>query len=322
MVGVIGNLRYTMRLNEREVGMSTLEILDNGNKGKILKARIDADDYTRLKDYTYVVDKTSERPYREETIGGKTRRLFLVRDVMRLTFGDNRVVYSKSKDPLDCRKDNLEEGKIRVSTQLKGKGAFWPHTFKSLLNFLASKDGDDEIVVHDYLSKAYEVKYTRKMIALTYASDDYRDFQTKKIFITIRKVLNSYFDWAGTINPIKDATLDYKKALEKKQKELKEEPKAEPKEASKENSSKEPEAPIMIQRVFSDLRNAKEREKIQEESKGIITYAQIKQDLQTFLEYDPDNAVKLLKDPRIFTLESFFKVFNDRVPMSLQFSSK
>lgn len=297
--------------------MSTLEILDNGNKGKVLKAKIDAEDYARLKDHTYIVDKTSERPHREENINGKTRRLFLVRDVMNFKFGDNRVVFNKNRDPLDCRKENLEERKIRVSTQPKGKGVFWPHTFKSLLNFLAVRDGDDEIVAHDYLSRAYEVKYTRKMIALTYATDDYRDFQTKKIFITINKVLHSYFEWNGTINPIKDATLDYKKALEKKQKELKEEPKD-----TQETTSNESEAPIMIQRVFSDLRNAKEKEKIIEEesrSRGIITYAQIKQDLQTFLDYDPDNALKLLRDQRLFTHSDFFKVFNDRLPV---FSSK
>jgi hypothetical protein len=302
--------------------MSTLEILDSNNKGKILKAKIDTDDYNRLKNYTYVVDKISEKPYRVETIEGKTRRLFLVRDVMNFKFGDNRVVYIKNRDPLDCRRDNLEEGKTRVSTQLKGKGAFWPHTFKSLLNFLAVREGDDEIVAHDYLSRAYEVKYTRKMIALTYTSDDYREFQSKKIFITVKKVLHSYFDWSGTINPIKDATLDYKKSIEKNQKDLVEDPKKII-DGSKENNLKEnSEPPIMVQRVFSDLRNAKEREKNQEAMGNIITYTQLKQDILTFIEYDPDNAVKLLKDPRVFTLEDFFKVFNERVPMALQFSSK
>jgi len=285
--------------------MSTLEIIDNSNDGKPLKVKLDVEDYNRLKHHVYIVDKTSERPYREETINGAIKRIFLVRDVLNCTYGDGRVVYSKNRDPLDCRRDNLEEGKMRVSSQRLGKMVFWPHTFNSFLNFLDARKGDDEDLVHLFLSKAFQVKYTHKMIALTYTPDDYLEFQTKKVLVTLKRVLHKYFEWSGNISIIKDATLDFKNKSE-----------TEKKEDVDVKDCVDGKPPLM-QKVFSDLNKFKEREKDYQKQPQ-ITYEHIKSEITSFIDYDNENSLRLLRDPRIFPLEHLLTVVNERMPMALQ----
>lgn len=84
---------------------------------KVKEAQIDADDFERLKGYSYLVDKNSKEPFREASVGGKRPRIALKRDVMGFELGDpRRVCYVNKQNVMDCRKVNLktkdEENKV------------------------------------------------------------------------------------------------------------------------------------------------------------------------------------------------------------------
>jgi hypothetical protein len=290
--------------------MSTLEVIDNRNGGRLIKVKVDPEDLNRLKQYTYIVDKTSERPYREEIIKGSAKRIFLVRDVLNCTYGDGRVIYCKNKDPLDCRRDNLEEGKVRASNLREGKGVFWPHTFNSFLNFLDARKGEDEDLVHLFLSKAIQVKYTYKMIALTYSIEDYAEFQSKKVLVVFKRILHKYFEWSGNISVIKDATPEFKKPQEEVVKE-------------NVNPKNQNERPVLLEKVFTDLLYLKEKEnKLVEEQCIELTYNSVKKQMLALIAKDSENALKLLKDPQIFLLENILIAAHERMPLALQIGSK
>ena len=76
---------------------------------KVREAVVDQDVYERLKGYTYLTDKNSKEPFREEVKGNKRPRIALKRDVMDFNHGDpRRVCYVDKSNVFDCRKSNLK----------------------------------------------------------------------------------------------------------------------------------------------------------------------------------------------------------------------
>jgi len=284
--------------------MSTIDVLDR-NTNKTVKAKIDQEDYDRLKTYKYIIDKNNEKPFREEKVNNQVRRIFLARDVSNFKFGDGRVVRVKNKDITDCRKINLEEGKVRAGALREGKGVFWPQTFKSFLNFLDARKGVDEDLVYYFLTKAHDVKYTWKLIALIFSSEDYVEFQSKQVLVAFKRILHKYFEWGGKVTAIKDMTISYKKEVEKKE--------------IVELQVKKKDLPPMMQRVFDDLQTKKEKAVVVES----YNYADVCQILTIFLNQDPKNAQNILTNPRLFLIEDVVSAVNGRMStMTLQFNSK
>lgn len=93
----------------------TLKVRDR-TTGKLREALVDAEDYARLSQYTYLTDKNSDEPFREHvTSEGKRPRIALKRDVMGFQLGDpRRVCYVDKSNIFDCRKTNL-----KVKTEIK-----------------------------------------------------------------------------------------------------------------------------------------------------------------------------------------------------------
>jgi hypothetical protein len=188
-----------------ECAMALMKVLDKSTD-KYINIKIDVDDLDRLKDYKYVTDRNHAKPFREEKIEGYVRRIFLARDVMGFSFGDKRVVSYKNGDIFDLRKENLVEGRTTVAEQKSNTGNFWPHTFKSLVNFLDKRKGVDEELATNFLLKALKIKYTRKRIDLIFGEKDYDDYKNKNAQVVILRVLNKHFEWGGQVVAAKDIT--------------------------------------------------------------------------------------------------------------------
>jgi hypothetical protein len=198
--------------------MAIMKVLDK-TTDKHIAIKIDVEDLDRLQKYNYVVDQHHTKPFREEKIGRFVRRIFLARDVMGFSFGDKRVVSYKDGDIYNCTKANLVEGRTTVVEQKSNAGNFWPHTFKSLVNFLDKRKGEDEQVAVVFLLKATKTKYTRKRIDLIFEEADYNDYKNKNIQLTIMRVLNKHFEWGGQVVAAKDLTKQMQHIIEIKKKE-------------------------------------------------------------------------------------------------------
>ena len=183
--------------------MALMKVLDKSTK-KYINIKIDVDDLDRLNVYKYISDRNHIKPFREEKIEGFVRRIFLARDVMNFSLGDNRVVTYRNGDIFDCRKENLIEG--RIAGQKSSADNFWPHTFKSLINFLDKRKGEDEEITANFLLKTIKIKYSRKRIDLIYSETDYNDYKNKNIQVVIMRVLHRYFEWGGQVVAAKDIT--------------------------------------------------------------------------------------------------------------------
>lgn len=185
--------------------MAIMKILDKITD-KNINIKIDVEDLNRFQHYKYVVDRNHTKPFREEKIKGLVRRIFLARDVMGFAFGDKRIVSYKDGDIYNCTKGNLVEGRTAVAEQKSATGNFWPHTLKSLINFLDKRSGVDEKVAVAFLLKAIKVKYTRKRIDLVFDDADYNDYKSKNIQVVLMRVLNKHFEWGGQVAVVKDLT--------------------------------------------------------------------------------------------------------------------
>ena len=194
--------------------MAILKITDRST-AKVIDVKISDVDVERLKKYTYTIDQHHSKPFREKKIDGFARRIFLARDVMKFKLGDRRVVGYKNGDIHDCRRENLVEGRVSADTQKPNTGNFWPHTLKSLLNFLDKRKGEDEEVAASFFASALHVKYTRKRIDLILDEKDYDDYKSKEANVLIMRVLHKYFEWGGQIIAVKDLTGSYQDSMPK-----------------------------------------------------------------------------------------------------------
>ena len=282
--------------------MAFIDVIHRSS-GEIFKTKIDQEDFDRLSKYKYFISNIIKKPFREATVKNKICMFSLARDVMGLKYRDGRVVYYENNDFLDCRKSNFVEGKTRVSNKKINVGdttIFWPHTFKSFINFLDTHKGDDEELVTPFLVKANKVKYSFNLIALTFMPEDYAEFQMRQVLIAFKRILHKYFNWKGEVIAVKDLTIDYKNEIIAKG--------AVPAVESQKDTP-------MVQRVFEDL-NSKVEDKI-------ISFEEMKQLITTFNNVDQTNETKLLQDTRIFTLEALLDSVNFRMShMTLQFISK
>jgi len=184
--------------------MAILKVTDKSTD-KVISIKIDPDDLKRLGKYTYVINENyNSKPFREVKIAGSIRKIFLARDVMKFKFGDGRVCGYKNGDIYDCRRENLIEGWTPVGQ--KDSGTYWPHTLKSLMNFLDKRKGEDEDVASTFLAKAQKVKYTRKRIDLILNENDYNEYKSKNINMVMMRVLHKHFEWGGQVVVAKDVT--------------------------------------------------------------------------------------------------------------------
>jgi len=89
--------------------MAVLKVRDR-TTNKFRDVFLDDDDFERLKDYKYLIDKNSKEPFREVIMeDGKRPRVALKRDVLGFELGDpRRVCYVNKAEIFDCRRSNLK----------------------------------------------------------------------------------------------------------------------------------------------------------------------------------------------------------------------
>jgi hypothetical protein len=148
--------------------MSTIDVLDR-NTNKTVKAKIDQEDYDRLKTYKYIIDKNNEKPFREEKVNNQVRRIFLARDVSNFKFGDGRVVRVKNKDitPQYKKKIIASESKKDVLKDKPSQSSL----FKDLLRgstsiFLQLTSSKSIIIKYGYVVLFCFIKFKQLFLAL------------------------------------------------------------------------------------------------------------------------------------------------------------
>jgi len=271
--------------------MATMNIIDKST-GKTVVIKIDQEDIDKFSHYKYFLDRNSDKPFREEKVDNKVKRIFLARDIMGFKLGDKRVVNYNNGDIHDLRKENLIEGLVGVRHIPKDN--FWPFTFKSLLNFLEKREGDDEDLSLEFLAKTVDVKYSRKRIDLTYEPSTYDEFQKKKVLLAIKRVLNKHFEWGGQVVVVKD--LKY---------------------------SPPPAPPPPLAPPLPVITVVDKEPKIAKEFEDKFKYRHIKDDLLSIIASDRNASIEFLSDSRIFPIEDLVKALHERMPnMVIQFTSK
>lgn len=273
--------------------MAILKVPDKST-GKLLIIKIDPEDLERLKDYTYMVDQHHSKPFREEKINKLVRRIFLARDVKNFTFGDKKVVSYRNSDIYDCRKENLIEGRTEVKI---ASGNFWPHTLKSLLNFLDNRKDEEEDLVSSFLAKAKDVKYSRKRINLVFNPIDYQEYIDKKVKIITMRVLHKHFEWGGQVIAAKDLTEDYQLIA--------------PKEHSEELAKPKEKTPF--EKTSEKIKIEKEKfDAICSEFSSIDSY---RQETINFLNTNKTGLVNILGD--VLPLEELIRIVANRLSPNL-----
>lgn len=175
----------------------------NKTTEEIIDVKVDHDCLTKFGSYQYFLDKSSKKPFREVKLNNGLRRIFLDRDILGCSIGDGRAIYHKNYDPLDCRRDNLEEHSRAPygSLSISSSGHHWPSSINSLLNFLEKRSKDpDEDLCSQFLSLVDVKKYSKRRIDLLVDAEIYDQYKKKEIYPTLKKVMTKYFDWKGDIN--------------------------------------------------------------------------------------------------------------------------
>jgi len=297
------------------------------------EVRVDKEDYEKFNHYNYMVDKSTNKPYREERVDNKVRRYFLCRDICGFSYGDGRVVMTKNSDLFDCRRENLVEGTKR---DIPAEGNFWPLTFRSLINFLDKRKGVDEDVINYYLNKSIAQKYSRKRIDLIFDEQTYKEFQVKGVDKTIKRLFRKYFQWDGQLSATKliasnghtAPVVEFKEEIEEKVEKVEKVEKIEKvvkEEKEKVEKVESEKMPVMLERASVKLRNEKERLDDLDEVNFMIP--DIKQIKRILLNLHMSDRAALLKDSGLFATDDLIKTIMERgsgshAAMTIQFTSK
>lgn len=106
-----------------------IDVFDRGNHAKVVEhLRLDSEDYHRLKEFTWYLDKDQCSAYR---LDGPTTRIYARREVMGFVQGDGNTVISKDGNHLNCTRANLEHGPTKDLSYIlprSSKGIRFPRT--------------------------------------------------------------------------------------------------------------------------------------------------------------------------------------------------
>ena len=294
--------------------MPVLKIFDKVKQTE-QEVRVDKEDFEKFKGFKYVTDKVVDKPYREEKVEGKVRKIFLAREVRGCGYGDGTVVTYKNGNYLDCREENLI-----VKARSVRKECFWPFTFKSLLNFLDKHEGSDEDTCSLYLSKAIDVKYSHKKITLVYDADTYKEFQDKAIMYLLKRTLNRYFQWTGELAIVKSVKVEKAPAIA---------PVVDPvvpvlaPTIPIASVDKKEEMPIMLERASEKIRAEKDR--VDGATEGNFLTPDIRSIEREFAKLNLKHRVEIVK--KSLPIEELIKIVMEKgsasnAAMTIQFTSK
>jgi hypothetical protein len=189
--------------------MAVLKVKNNVTKS-LVDVRVDDNILPEISKYHYIIDKYSKKPYREVISGSSKKKYFLDREIFGCDRGDGNIVSHKNGDPLDCRLHNLYNRRNNVTVNINSissAGFHWPSNVKSFLNFIEKRsDTPEGDLCSSFLAIADIKKYNKNRIDIVTTPETYEFYKKKEIYPTLRKVLNKYFDWDGTLNITKDAT--------------------------------------------------------------------------------------------------------------------